>query len=143
MPIRKSEAVWEGNLEQGKGTMKLGSGLFEGPFTHASRFLEGEGTNPEELIGAAHAGCYSMYLSAILAADDFTPERVHTTAKVYIDSIDGAPTIHKIELECTAEVAGISEDSFAEYAMRAKAECPVSKALAAVDSVELSAVLVN
>jgi len=143
MTVRKSEATWQGNLAKGSGTMKLGSGLFEGPYTFASRFEEGEGTNPEELVGAAHAGCYSMFLSALLSADDFVPTRIHTTATVHLDRIDGAPTIHKIELACKAEVPGVSQEQFAEYAAQAKAQCPVSKALAAVGSVELTAELVD
>ncbi|HSG14779.1 MAG TPA: OsmC family peroxiredoxin [Anaerolineae bacterium] len=143
MPIRTSEATWKGSLAKGTGVMKLGSGLCEGPFTRASRFEEGEGSNPEELIGAAHAGCYSMYLSAILSADDFVPNSVNTTVAVHIGQVDGAPTIHTIELNCTADVPGIDQDKFMAYAKRAKAECPVSKALAAVNTVKLSAVLTS
>ncbi len=141
MPIRNSKAIWNGNLVDGNGTMTVGDGVFEGPFTHASRFKEGEGTNPEELLGAAHAGCYSMFLSAILSGDDHVPNHVHTTATVHIGTVDGAPTIHTIELACTADVPGISEDTFLEYAERAKVGCPVSKALAAVSTITLSAVL--
>ncbi|MGD2076773.1 MAG: OsmC family peroxiredoxin [Chloroflexota bacterium] len=139
MPTRYAEATWEGNLVKGNGKMKLGSGLCEVPHTHASRFKEGQGSNPEELVGAALAGCYSMYLSSILAADDFTPNQVNVSAAVTIDSVDGAPTIHTIELDCTADIPGIGQDEFMKYAMRAKVECPVSKALSAVDSVTLSA----
>ena len=141
MPIRTSEAIWKGNLAKGNGKMIVGGGWCEGSFTRASRFEEGEGTNPEELLGAAHAGCYSMYLSAILSADDFVPNSVNTTAAVHIGQVDGAPTIHTIELSCTADVPGIDQDKFMEYAKRAKAECPVSKALAAVNTVELTAKL--
>ena len=141
MPIRTSEATWKGTLVKGNGMMKVGSGWCEGSFTRASRFEEGEGTNPEELLGAAHAGCYSMYLSAILSADDFVPRSINTTAAVHIGTVDGAPTIHTIELNCTAVVPGIDQEKFMEYALRAKAECPVSKALAAVHTVELAAAL--
>ena len=141
MAIRKSEATWHGNLVDGNGTMTVGDDVFEGPFTHASRFKEGEGTNPEELLGAAHAGCYSMFLSALLSGDDHVPNYVHTTATVHIGTVDDAPTIHTIELACTADVPGISEDKFLEYAERAKVGCPVSKALAAVSSITLSAEL--
>jgi osmotically inducible protein OsmC len=123
--------------------MKLGSGRYEGPFTHASRFKEGDGTNPEELIGAAHAGCYSMFLSALLSKDDFVPTHIHTTATVHVGTVDGAPTIHTIELVCTADVPGIEEETFQEYAQRAKAGCPVSKALAAVNSIEHTASLTS
>ncbi|MGD2049450.1 MAG: OsmC family peroxiredoxin [Chloroflexota bacterium] len=143
MPKRTSEAKWEGSLKEGSGTMKLASGLFEGSFTRASRFEEEPGTNPEELIGAALAGCYSMYLAGILSGDDHVPNHVHTTATVHIGTVDGAPTIHTIELNSEADVPGISQETLIEYAKRAKAECPVSKALAAVDTVELKATLIS
>ena len=143
MPARISEAKWVGSLVEGSGTMKLGSGLFEGPYTRVSRFEEGPGTNPEELIGAAHAGCFSMYLSSILSKDGHVPNQIHTTATVHIGTVDGAPTIHTIELDCLADVPGISAEAFDEYAKRAKAECPVSKALSAVNTVELRATLVE
>ena len=139
MTVRTSQARWEGNLNDGSGSMKLGSGLFEGPFTFASRFENGKGTNPEELIGAANAGCYSMYLSAILSADGHVPDSVETTASVHLGE---GPTITKIELVCRADVPGIDADTFAAYAARAKAECPVSKALAAVEEIALDASLV-
>ena len=143
MAQRQSEATWEGNLQQGAGTMKLGSGLYEGPFTFASRFENGEGTNPEELIGAAHAGCYSMFLAAILSNDGHVPDRVHTTATVHLGTVEGAPTITKIELACEANVPGIDAETFMGYAQTAKTNCPVSKALAAVADIELTAVLVD
>jgi osmotically inducible protein OsmC len=139
MPTRTSDATWNGNLQKGNGTMRLGSGLCEGPYTFASRFEEGKGSNPEELIAAAHAGCYSMFLAAILAADDYVPNSVNTSAKVHIGTVDGAPTIHTIELICEADVSGIDDATFQEYAKNAKAGCPVSKALAAVNSITLEA----
>lgn len=139
MPVRKSEATWRGTLKDGSGSMKLGSGLYEGPFTFASRFETGEGTNPEELIGAAHAGCFSMFLSALLTNKGYTPTRVHTTATVHLTE---GPTISKIELDCEAEVPGVSAEEFAELAQQAKAGCPVSKALAAVNEIVLNAKLV-
>jgi osmotically inducible protein OsmC len=139
MAVRSSHARWEGNLKDGSGSMKLGSGFFEGPFTFASRFENGKGTNPEELIGAAHAGCYSMFLSAILSADGHAPNSVETTAAVHLG--DG-PTINKIELTCRADVPGIDAATFADYAQRAKEGCPVSKALAAVDEITLDASLI-
>jgi osmotically inducible protein OsmC len=139
MAISHSEATWNGTLKEGSGTMKVGSGFFEGPFTFASRF-EGDarGTNPEELIGAAHAGCYSMFLSALLTNNGFKPTRIHTTASVHLGA---GPTINKIELVCRAEVPEIDEAKFAELAAQAKANCPVSKALAAVQEVVLDAEL--
>jgi len=140
MAIRTSEATWRGTLKEGSGLMKLGSGLYEGPFTFASRFEEGKGTNPEELIGAAHAGCFSMFLSALLTENGTPPTRVHTTATVHLEA---GPTIRKIELKCEAEVPGVEEARFQELAARSKAECPISKALAAVDEVTLTARLLR
>jgi osmotically inducible protein OsmC len=133
MAVRKAEAVWEGNLPKGKGSMKLGSGAFEGQFSFASRFEEGTGTNPEELIGAAHAGCFSMFLSAVLSGDGHVPDRVHTTATVHLDQVDGAPWITKIHLDCEANVPGLDEATFKEKVQASKEGCPVSKALKGVD----------
>ena len=121
--------------------MVVGNGRYTGPFTRASRFADGEGTNPEELIGAAHAGCYSMFLSALLSGDNHVPTYVNTTAKVHIGQVDGAPTIHTIELVVEADVPGIDDAAFQEYAARAKAGCPVSKALASVSNIQLTATL--
>jgi lipoyl-dependent peroxiredoxin len=130
MAVRTSEATWLGNLREGKGTMKLGKTGYEGPFTYASRFEEGAGTNPEELVGAAHAGCFSMFLSAVLTKAGFPPNRIHTTARVHLG--DG-PTINLIELTCEAEVPNVDEKTFQEQVDAAKKGCPVSKALAAVE----------
>ena len=141
MPIRTSNATWNGNLQKGNGTMRLGSGLYEGPYTYASRFEEGKGSNPEELIAAAHAGCYSMFLAALLSGDGHVPKSVNTTAKVHLGTVDGAPTIHTIELFCEADVSGLDDAAFLEYAEKAKAGCPVSKALAAVSVIALEAKL--
>ena len=138
MAVRSSQAEWQGNLRAGNGTMKMGSGMFEGPFTFASRFESGKGTNPEELIGAAHAGCFSMFLAALLSGDGYVPNSVKTTATVHLG--DG-PTITKIELDCVADVPDIDADTFADYAVRAKEGCPVSKALAAVPEIVLDASL--
>ena len=135
MAVRSAEATWNGTLRAGNGTMRVSSGFFEGPYTFASRFEEDKGPNPEELIGAAHAGCYSMFLSALLSNAGFTPTRIHTTAKVHLGA---GPTITKIELNTEAEVPGLDEATFAEKAAAAKAGCPVSKALASVD-IELTA----
>ena len=138
MAVRSSQAEWQGNLRDGNGSMKLGSGMFEGPFTFASRFENGKGTNPEELIGAAHAGCFSMFLAALLSGDGYVPNSVKTTATVHLG--DG-PTITKIELDCVADVPNIDAETFADYAVRAKEGCPVSKALAAVPEIVLDASL--
>lgn len=140
MAIRHANAVWQGNLKEGAGNMKLGSGLFEGPFTYASRFEEGDGTNPDELVGAALAGCYSMFLSALLSGDNHTPTRIDTDATVHLDQVEGAPAITTIELSVEAEAPGVDEDEFQEYAENAKNGCPVSKALAGVE-IKLSAEL--
>jgi osmotically inducible protein OsmC len=140
MAVRQSEAVWQGTLKEGKGTMKLGSGAYEGEYTWASRFADGQGTNPEELIGAAHAGCFSMFLSAQLTNAGFPPNRIHTTATVHLT--DG-PTISKIELNSEAEVPGVDQNTFNELAEKSKANCPVSKALAAVPDVTLNIRLVQ
>ncbi|MGZ4982730.1 MAG: OsmC family protein [Chthoniobacterales bacterium] len=133
MAERKGSAVWEGTLKEGKGTMKLGSGAYEGPFSFKSRFEEGTGTNPEELIGAALAGCFSMALSANLEKAGHPAKRVQTTANVKLEMVDGAPKITTIELQNESEVPGIDEKGFQEQAQKTKTGCPVSKALAGTD----------
>ena len=142
MAVRKAEATWSGTLKAGSGTMKLGSGRYEGPFTYASRFEEGDGTNPEELIGAAHAGCFSMFLSALLSNEGLTPGRIQTTATVHLGQVDNAPKITHIDLVCEAEVPGLDEATFLKHAEAAKTGCPVSKALAGTD-INLTARLVG
>jgi osmotically inducible protein OsmC len=139
MAIRTSSAEWKGSLKEGSGTVKLASGAYEGPFTYASRFEEGQGTNPEELLGAAHAGCFSQFLAALLSGAGFVPTRIRTTATVHLRA---GPTIALIELKTEAEVPDISEAAFQEHAEAAKKNCPVSKALAAVETT-LSAKLVQ
>ena len=140
MAVRNSEATWNGTLKEGNGTMRVGPGHYEGPFTFASRFESGKGTNPEELIGAAHAGCFSMFLSALLTKSNYAPNRITTTATVHLGE---GPTINKIELNCEADVPGVGDDEFQEIANQAKAGCPVSKALASVDEIVLNAKLVS
>jgi len=130
MAVRTSEAEWKGNLREGQGTMKLGSGAFEGRYSFPSRFESGQGTNPEELIGAAHAGCFSMALAAGLAKAGFNPTRVHTTAKVHLEQVEGGFAITKIELATEAQIPGIDNATFQQQAEGAKKNCPVSKALA-------------
>lgn len=138
MPVRVSSAEWKGTLKAGSGTMKVGSGAFEGPYTFASRFESGRGTNPEELIGAAHAGCYSMFLAALLTDAGFPPRSVRTTASVHLEA---GPTITRIELATEAWVPGIEDQAFQAHAEAAKKNCPVSKALAG-PQITLSAKLV-
>ena len=122
--------------------MKFGSGAFEGAFSFASRFEEGTGTNPEELVGAAHAGCFSMFLSAVLGNAGYDPKRIHTTATVRLEQVDGAPWITKIHLDCEAEVPDVDEETFAEQVEASKTGCPVSKALKGVE-ISVEAKLVN
>jgi len=129
MAERTAESIWEGTLKEGKGTMKLGSKAYEGSYTFASRFEEGSGTNPEELIAAAHSGCFSMFLSAVLTKEGFKPKEVRTTAKVTLGTVDGAPKITKIELDCQAQVPDLDNDKFQQVAETSKKGCPVSKAL--------------
>lgn len=136
MPVRSANAVWKGTLKEGQGHLKLESGMYEGPYTWASRFASGTETNPEELIGAAHASCYAMFLSALLTNNNTPPEELNATAKVHLG--DG-PTVTKIELHMVATVPGISAERFQELAQEAKAKCPISKALAAVPEISLDA----
>ncbi len=135
MALRRANAVWSGGLTDGDGTVRLGSGAFEGRYSFSSRFEEGTGTNPEELIGAAHAGCFSMALAAGLGKAGFAPKRVATEARVHLVKGEAGFSITKVELHCEAEVPGIDEATFQEHAAGAKAGCPVSKALAAIEIV--------
>jgi osmotically inducible protein OsmC len=130
MAVRTSEAEWHGSLRDGAGKMKLGSGAYEGSYSFPSRFEEGKGTNPEELIAAAHAGCFSMALSAGLGRSGHTPTRIHTIARVHLEKVGEGFGITRIELETVGQVPGIDEKTFVEHAEGAKANCPVSKALA-------------
>ena len=133
MATRDGSAEWKGDLKDGSGTVSVKSGLFsDGRFSFATRFEEEPGTNPEELIGAAHAGCFSMALSNILAEAGHTAESVRTTAKVHLRIVDGAPTIARIDLVTAGRVPGIDQAQFEDFAGQAKAGCPVSKALASV-----------
>jgi lipoyl-dependent peroxiredoxin len=129
MTTRTSSAEWKGTLKEGAGTMKVGNGAYEGPYTWASRFESAQGTNPEELIGAAHAGCFSMALSSALTKAGFTPTSIRTTATVHLNE----GTINLIELNTEAVVPGLSDQVFQEKAATAKQTCPVSKVLAATE----------
>ncbi|MGH9321863.1 MAG: OsmC family protein [Vicinamibacteria bacterium] len=130
MPVRTAEAEWKGTITEGAGRMKLGSGAFEGAYSFRSRMEEEPGTNPEELIGAAHAGCFSMALSAQLTRAGITPARIHTTARVRFDKVEGGFAITSIDLATEAEAPGVDEATFQRHAQEAKENCPVSKALA-------------
>ena len=139
MTVSTANAVWNGTLKEGSGTMKLGSEPAVFPFTFASRFEDGKETNPEELIGAAQAGCFSMFLAALLGGDGYPPASIATSATVHLEE---GPTITTIELETTAEVANIDQAAFMEYVQKAKKNCPVSKALTGVE-LRVSATLVG
>ena len=142
MPVRKASAVWNGTLKEGNGKMSLGSGAYEGPYSFGSRFEEAPGTNPEELIAAAHAGCFSMALSAGLGRSGFSAQRVQTSARAHLEKVGEGFKITRIELATEAEVPGIDEATFLEHAQGAKANCPVSQALAGVE-ISLDAKLVG
>ena len=143
MSIRTSTAVWEGDLPSGSGTMTIGDGVYTGAYSFPSRFQEGDGTNPEELIAAAHAGCYSMALSHVLAEAGHTPTRVHTTAKVHLEPDRGGGFhIPHIELHTEAVVPGLDDAAFQEHAEGAKKGCPVSKLVTGAD-ITLNARLVG
>jgi lipoyl-dependent peroxiredoxin len=133
MAVRSANAEWVGALQDGSGKMAFGSGAFEGQYSYKSRFEEGEGTNPEELIGAAHAGCFSMALAHVLATAGYDPQRVETTARVRFEPTDAGPSITRIELVTEGEISGIGPDEFQEHAQAAKENCAVSRALAGVD----------
>lgn len=142
MATRDGSAEWKGDLKGGSGTVSVKSGLFtDGRFSFGTRFEEEPGTNPEELIGAAHAGCFSMALSNILAEAGHTAESVRTTAQVHLRIVDGGPSIAKIDLVTEGRVPGIDQSEFATFAAQAKEGCPVSKALAAVGEITLDAKL--
>lgn len=128
---RTSQATWKGNLKQGSGTLRLQSGLYEGSYTFATRFESAKGTNPEELISAAHAACYSMALSHMLSEGGHVPDYVRTEAKVTLDRVEAGFRITGIELNTVAKVPGIDEKGFMDLAQKAKTGCPVSQALAA------------
>ena len=140
--IRKADAIWKGSLKEGLGSVKLGSGKFEGNYSFSSRFEKGEGTNPEELIGAAHAGCFSMALSLMLSDEGNEPEEINTTAEVDILPDQGGFAIKSIHLKTKAKVPGIDKEQFLKHANAAKENCPVSKALKGVDKITLDAELI-
>ncbi|HYH52699.1 MAG TPA: OsmC family protein [Solirubrobacterales bacterium] len=141
MASRNGSAEWRGDLKGGSGTVKVGDGVFEGNYSFTSRFEDGEGTNPEELVAAAHAGCFAMALSLIIGEDGHTPESLRAQAKVQLRNVDGAPTISRIDLEVEGSVPGIDEDAFRSYAEKAKEGCVISRALAGVPEIELKASL--
>jgi len=141
VPVRSADAQWEGSLQAGKGQMRLASGAFEGAYSFTSRFEDGAGTNPEELIAAAHAGCFSMALAASLGRAGHDPNSVRTTAKVHLEKTDEGFRIRRIDLTTQADVPGIDDAAFQEIADTAKRTCPVSVALGGVGEINLQATL--
>ena len=141
MAQRTGSAKWDGSLKEGGGTVVVGDGVWEGPYSFSSRFEEGDGTNPEELIAAAHAGCYTMFLAGVLDQAGHTADSLATKAGVHLRTTDDGPEIWRIELAVTGRVPGVDQDEFAEHAATAKAGCPVSKALAGVGEITVDAQL--
>ena len=139
MATRNAKATWKGNLKEGEGTMALGSGVWEGPFSFKTRFEDGQGTNPEELIGAAEAGCFSMQLAATLSEAGHVPDSVETEAKVRIRNIDGNPTISQIDLVTRAKVPGLDDETFQKTAQETREACIISRALAGVGTINVEA----
>lgn len=139
MSVRKAKSAWNGTLKDGKGTMNFSN--YSGPFTFKSRFEEGTGTNPEELVGAAHSGCFSMFLAALISGEGLTPESVETTATVHLGKDETGPVITSIELDSQVKCDGLSQEKFEELSLAAKEKCPISRLIAPTD-VKLKAVLV-
>src|SRR3712207_2658606 len=139
MATRNGSAEWKGDLQSGGGTVTVGEGAWTGNYSFKSRFEDGEGTNPEELVAAAHAGCFTMALSLFLTNEGHTPERVNTTVKTTLRQVEGAPTITKAEIETEGSVPGIDQDQFQTYAEQAKEQCVISRALAGVQEMTVTA----
>jgi osmotically inducible protein OsmC len=142
MPVRHSEAMWEGTLKDGKGRMRIGESGFEIDYSFHSRFSDAMGANPEELIGAAHAGCFSMALSLLIGEAGFATSAIRTGAAVHLDKTEKGFAISKIQLDVSARIPGMGDAQFIKLAEEAKANCPVSKALAGLD-IRLDASLEN
>ena len=142
MPTRTAHAEWNGPIADGEGTMSFGSGAYEGPYSFKSRMQDGTGTNPEELIGAAHAGCFSMALSGELGKAGHEAESVETEATVHLDKVEDGFAIKRIVLRTRVSATGLDDSDFQTAAEAAKEGCPVSQALGAVESIELEAELV-
>ena len=141
MTARNGSAEWHGDIQSGSGMITVGEHVFEGPFSYDSRFGEGKGTNPEQLIAAAHAGCFTMALSSVLSGAGHPPEELRTSARVQLRNIDGLPTLTRVDLDTEGRVPGIEDQEFQDRAQEAKAGCPVSRALAGIPEVTLTAKL--
>jgi osmotically inducible protein OsmC len=143
MTARNGKAEWHASVETGSGTITVGDGVFEGPYSYDSRFGEAAGTNPEQLLAAAHAGCFTMALANGLSAAGHPPESLRTKAQVQLRNLDGAVTLARIDLETDGDVPGIDERQFQAYAEAAKSDCPVSRALAGIPQIILTAKLLT
>ena len=143
MTARNGKAEWHGSVETGSGTITVGDGTFEGAYSYESRFGEAAGTNPEQLLAAAHSGCFTMALANALSAAGHPPESLHTKAQVQLRNLDGAVTLARIDLETDGDVPGIDERQFQAYAEAAKRDCPVSRALAGIPEIILTAKLLT
>jgi osmotically inducible protein OsmC len=141
MATRNGSAVWRGDLEGGEGRITVGNGAHEGPYSFKSRFEDGEGTNPEELIAAAEAGCFTMALSLILSTEGHAPEELHTDARAVLRNVDGKPTITGMNIKTRGRVPGLDQAGFEKAAEQAKKECVISRALAGVEDFQLEATL--
>lgn len=141
MATRNGSAEWHGDLPSGSGTVTVGEGAWTGDYTFKSRMEDGEGTNPEELLAASHAGCFTMAMSLFLTNEGHPPESLSTKAKTQLRLVDDAPTIAKIDLEVQGSVPGIDQDQFQRYAEQAKEQCVISRALAGVKEMNVTATL--
>jgi osmotically inducible protein OsmC len=141
MATRNGSAVWRGDLEGGEGRITVGNGVHEGPYSFTSRFEDGDGTNPEELIAAAEAGCFTMSLSLVLTTEGHVPEELVTDARAVLRNVEGAPTITGMNLKVRGRVPGIDQDAFQRYAEQAEKQCVISRALAGVDEFKVEATL--
>jgi osmotically inducible protein OsmC len=143
MTARNGRAEWQGSAESGSGTITVGNGVFEGAYSYESRFGEAAGTNPEQLLAAAHAGCFTMALANALSAAGHQPESLRTNARVQLRNLDGAVTLAGIDLETDGDVPGIDGRQFQAYSEAAKRDCPVSRALAGIPEISLTARLLT
>ncbi|HEX5596120.1 MAG TPA: OsmC family peroxiredoxin [Micromonosporaceae bacterium] len=139
MPIRSASAQWLGNFTDGSGTVRTEKGGYSGNYSAKSRFEEGEGTNPEELVGAAHAGCFSMFLAKLLADAGTPSASIDTTARVHLDKTEAGQTVSRIELETVAQVPGVDEADFRNFVDNAKNNCPISRLLAPGTDISVTA----
>ena len=141
MTARNGSAEWHGNVESGSGVITVGNGVFEGGYSYESRFGEAAGTNPEQLLAAAHSSCFTMALANGLSVAGHPPTSLRTNASVQLRNLDGAVTLARIDLEAEGDVPGIDERQFQAYAEAAKRDCPVSRALAGIPEIVLTAKL--